>query len=401
MRRVLVLTSDTGAGHRSASRALVAGAVASPERRLELFELDPYRDDDPFWQRYATDATPEIQKRVVGPIAAIADRIVTWYGPVIRHAPWLWGLAFNLAAVRAVGEAYHAVYGRTVAARIRRAIDVSRASAVVSVHPLCNRAMADATAGRLHAAVVVTDLVDVHPFWAGHPRARHVVATSEAATALAALGVNPANISILGLPLRKEFGSVDQTVREARTRVGVDPDRDVVLFMGGGDGAGSLETVVRACDRSLRTNVETAPTFVVICGRNESLRRALEVQAWRGPIRILGFESGQSTATWMVAASVIVTKPGSLTVAESLAVGRPILLGPPLPGQEEGNVPLVVEAGAGLSYRTPTGAAAALGAMLGDPARLWEMGTAALRLRRADGTTRILDLIQSITLTAT
>jgi 1,2-diacylglycerol 3-beta-galactosyltransferase len=87
-----------------------------------------------------------------------------------------------------------------------------------------------------------------------------------------------------------------------------------------------------------------------------------------------------------------------MTVAESLAVGRPILLGPPLPGQEEGNVPLVVDSGAGLAYRDATGASEALRAMLSDPSALWEMGQRGLRMRRGDATERILDMVQSMVL---
>ena len=260
MRRVIVLTSDTGAGHRSASRALVAGARAAPERALELLELDPYRADDPFWAAFdATDAVQSphaparlIQSRVNGGrIDAFADRVVTWYDAVIRHAPWLWGVAYRLTAIPGGTAAYHAVYGRTVADRIRRAISLAGASAVVSVHPLCNRAMAVGADG-LPCAVIVTDLVDVHPFWAGHPGARHVVATPEAAGALAQLGVAPGRIATIGLPLRPAFARIDHTAREMRQRLGLDPDRDVVLFMGGGAGAGAMEAVLRACDRESR-----------------------------------------------------------------------------------------------------------------------------------------------------
>jgi processive 1,2-diacylglycerol beta-glucosyltransferase len=91
----------------------------------------------------------------------------------------------------------------------------------------------------------------------------------------------------------------------------------------------------------------------------------------------------------------VVTKPGSLTVAEALAMGRPLLLGRPLPGQEEGNVPYVVEAGAGLAIRTPTEAADAVEYLLGDPATRWEMGQRAARVSRPRATERTLDLLQS------
>ena len=393
---MLVLTSDTGAGHRSASRALVEGARAAPERALELLELDPYRADDPFWAAFG--ATDEVRIRGgVRAIDAFADRVVTWYGAVIRHAPWLWGLAYRGAATALGATAYHAVYGRAVARRIRRAVTVSGASAVVSVHPLCNRAMA-ISAGGLPCAVIVTDLVDVHPFWAGHPGARHVVATPEAAGALANLGVAPGRITTIGLPLRPAFRRIDHTAREMRQRLGLDPAREVVLFMGGGAGAGDMEAVLRACDRDSRVGDAATSTFVIVCGRNEALRTSVESRAWRGPVRVLGFEP--AIYEWMIASTVIVTKPGSLTVAESLAVGRPILLGPPLPGQEEGNVPLVVDAGAGLAYRDATEASEMLRAMLAEPSALWEMGQRGLRMRRADATERILDIVQSMVLSS-
>ncbi len=41
-------------------------------------------------------------------------------------------------------------------------------------------------------------------------------------------------------------------------------------------------------------------------------------------------------------------------------MGRPLILGRPLPGQEDGNVPLVVEAGAGDRGRDPAEAADAV-----------------------------------------
>jgi UDP-N-acetylglucosamine:LPS N-acetylglucosamine transferase len=392
MRRVIVLTSDTGAGHRSASRALVAGTTASPERGLELIELDPYRGDDPFWtDMCATDAVRAEVRGGAG--SGLADRAVTWYGPVIRQVPWLWGAAFRGAAMPGAALAYHLAYGRKVAARIHRAVDLSGAVGVVSVHPLCTRAMA-VGAPRLPCTVVVTDLVDVHPFWAGHPGAHHVVATTEAAGTLAKLGVAPGQIRTLGLPLGPAFARIDRTAREMRVHLGLDPDREVVLFMGGGAGAGDMEAVVRACDRDRAPGARGVPVFVVVCGRNDRLRASVESRAWRGPVRVLGFEP--AIHEWMIAATVIVTKPGSMTVAESLAVGRPILLGPPLPGQEEGNVPLVVDSGAGIAYRDPAGASDALGAMLADPVARWEMGQRGLRMRRGDATTRILDLVQSM-----
>lgn len=85
--------------------------------------------------------------------------------------------------------------------------------------------------------------------------------------------------------------------------------------------------------------------LAVVAGRNERLRRRLEAVDWPVPTYIYGFV--RTIPEMMAAADVIVTKAGPNTIAEALAVGRPMILTHYLPGQEEGNVDYVVQGGAG------------------------------------------------------
>jgi len=366
----------------------VAGASGAPERGIELIEFDPLVSGDPLLAQ---------ERSTVGVHPALMDRVVGLYGAVIVRAPWAWGLAFHLAALPGMRSIYHALHGRTVTSRIRAAIRATRAQAVVSVHPLVNDAMVAArdSEGRdLPLLTVVTDLVDVHPWWANGAVDRYVVGTGDAAGALIGLGIEPSRISVTGIPLRPTFGRVTSSAREMREHLGLDPAHPTVLFMGGGDGAGRLAEVVGACDAVVRSRGKEVTRFVVICGRNEPLRAAFEAREWRGPTTILGQVA--NVHEWMTASDVVVTKPGSLTVSESLAIGRPLLLGPPLPGQEEGNIPFVCDNGAGMAYRDATEASMLLEGMLADPASLWEMGQATFPLRHLKATERVLDLVQSL-----
>jgi UDP-N-acetylglucosamine:LPS N-acetylglucosamine transferase len=366
----------------------VAGASGAPERGIELIEFDPLVSGDPLLAQ---------ERSTVGVHPALMDRVVGLYGAVIVRAPWAWGLAFHLAALPGMRSIYHALHGRTVTSRIRAAIRATRAQAVVSVHPLVNDAMVAArnSEGRdLPLLTVVTDLVDVHPWWANGAVDRYVVGTGDAAGALIGLGIEPSRISVTGIPLRPTFGRVTSSAREMREHLGLDPAHPTVLFMGGGDGAGRLAEVVGACDAVVRSRGKEVTRFVVICGRNEPLRAAFEAREWRGPTTILGQVA--NVHEWMTASDVVVTKPGSLTVSESLAIGRPLLLGPPLPGQEEGNIPFVCDNGAGMAYRDATEASMLLEGMLADPASLWEMGQRTFPLRHLKATERVLDLVQSL-----
>jgi len=366
----------------------VAGASGAPERGIELIEFDPLVSGDPLLAQ---------ERSTVGVHPALMDRVVGLYGAVIVRAPWAWGLAFHLAALPGMRSIYHALHGRTVTSRIRAAIRATRAQAVVSVHPLVNDAMVAArnSEGRdLPLLTVVTDLVDVHSWWANGAVDRYVVGTGDAAGALIGLGIEPSRISVTGIPLRPTFGRVTSSAREMREHLGLDPAHPTVLFMGGGDGAGRLAEVVGACDAVVRSRGKEVTRFVVICGRNEPLRAAFEAREWRGPTTILGQVA--NVHEWMTASDVVVTKPGSLTVSESLAIGRPLLLGPPLPGQEEGNIPFVCDNGAGMAYRDATEASMLLEGMLADPASLWEMGQRTFPLRHLKATERVLDLVQSL-----
>jgi UDP-N-acetylglucosamine:LPS N-acetylglucosamine transferase len=183
-----------------------------------------------------------------------------------------------------------------------------------------------------------------------------------------------------------------------RARLDLDADLPVVLLTGGGDGAGRLPETARAL-----AAVEAAaagPRFqlVVLAGRNQRARRELEAQAWPMPTRLHGFVP--NIAEYMTAADVVVTKPGSITISEALALGRPLLLGRPLPGQEEGNVRYVVAAGAGFAYRSPAEAAEAAAFLLANPAARWEMGQRAARASHPRATERTLDLLQGLLLRA-
>ena len=50
----------------------------------------------------------------------------------------------------------------------------------------------------------------------------------------------------------------------------------------------------------------------------------------------------------MRASSLIVTKPGGLTTSEALAIGRPLVILNPIPGQETANSDFLLERGAAI-----------------------------------------------------
>jgi processive 1,2-diacylglycerol beta-glucosyltransferase len=83
---------------------------------------------------------------------------------------------------------------------------------------------------------------------------------------------------------------------------------------------------------------------IVVAGRNEELRHQLAAQDRKHPTHILGFTTNMHEL--MAVADLIITKPGGLTSSEALAMGRPLLILDPIPGQEAANSDFLLEHGA-------------------------------------------------------
>ena len=84
---------------------------------------------------------------------------------------------------------------------------------------------------------------------------------------------------------------------------------------------------------------------VVVCGRNEKLRRRLAEERFATPTLVLGFVDYMPEL--MRACDMAVTKAGPGAIAEALATSLPLIITGFLPGQETPNVDYVVESGFG------------------------------------------------------
>jgi len=303
--RVLILFGDTGGGHRAAARALTDA--------LKL--LDP--------TCVVTVADP-----LIGQGPAVVKRLASLYSPMIRRSRAAWGAVYHTSNTRPAFAAIRAVFP-----------DV-----VLSVHPLLNHISHQAIrkSDRPRALMtVITDLVDFHRGWT-FSRADLVIAPTELARKVALRRRVPADrIKLLGLPVDLRFRPPAPGEKQAlRRRFGLDEGRFTVLVIGGGAGVGHLDKQVRA--------LATDPfqwQVVVVCGRNEKLRRRLSENHFATPTLVLGFV--EYMPELMRACDMVVTKAGPGAIAEALATSLPIIITGFLPGQESPNVDFVVDSGFG------------------------------------------------------
>ncbi len=373
-RAILLLTADTGGGHRAAAEALRQALNRRYAGQLVAVTCDPLTGAD-------------------------ANRIVRWicrrYGPLVRLAPWLWSFLFHATNTAVTVGIVRRLLARFASAPIAAALVRHRPSAIVALHPLLTTpAVAALGRGSTHPALVtvVTDLGTVHRSW-WHPAVEHVVTPtddlSRRGRGLAA--PERERYDVLGIPVREQFlgGPARPDARAAlRASLGLDPDRFVVLVAAGAEGGRGVKEWTRAIV-SGGADVDV----VAVCGRDERLRRGLERLAARGCRRVIVTGFVENMADWLRSADLLVTKAGPGTIAEATSCGVPMLLAGHLPGQERGNTEIVVGAGAGRQVRGRRQVRAQIEELRSSPATLDRMRVAALRLGRPAAAAEIADLL--------
>jgi 1,2-diacylglycerol 3-beta-galactosyltransferase len=326
VKKLLFLIADTGGGHRAAATAVERQMGAAFPNEFEITILDPF-----------TSARP----RVIGGTAGL-------YGPITRHARWLWGGLFHSTNSRTAVALLERTVLRSVTVAVTEAIERLEPDCVVSFHPLMNhitvRAVRD-RARRIPVITVITDLVDIHVAWTCRDVDAVVVPSPGGLDHCRRAGIPAARCHDFGLAVDRRFTELPSDpagIAAIRERVGLRAGSFVVLVCGGADGSGGLVKHARA--------IAAGPfdvDVVVICGRNDRARAALtglHTSAGR-PVRVLGYVNNMPE--WMRASDVVVSKAGPGTIAEALCCGLPLLLVWYLPGQERGNVEWVVDIGAG------------------------------------------------------
>lgn len=359
--RILIATVTAGAGHLQAAAALEeAWRSFRPRdmvRRLDVLEF-----------------TPRLYRRMY----------VEGYVTLVAHAPELWGLVFsktdNPALVRKLTRLRRAL-ARVTATRFTRIVQRFKPQAVLCTHymplEIFGRIKASADKGGQASpfiASVVTDF-EAHALWMEPGVDLYCVAAEETKARLVARGAVPANVVATGIPVASKF-SLPIEAAAARKRLGLRDDLPVLLVLSGGFGMGPVSGILGELNK-LAQPVQ----LVVVCGRNEKLRRELAVLDRRHPTHILGFVTHMHEL--MAAADLVITKPGGLTTSEALAMGKPIFILNPIPGQEAANSDFLLEHGAAAKANRIEDLPFRLEKLLGS-AKLAEMARAAKALGRAD-----------------
>ena len=324
MNKVLIFYASYGGGHLSAAKSIQSYIIQNhPELDVELVDCMKYVNKS--FEKMTTMAYREMAKK----------------------APWVWGKIYDKAQKGTL--AHITTRSNTIMAiKLLKLLREKQPNLIVSTHPFSSQMCSYLKRKNKINSKIATVLTDFAPHdqWlVGKEFTDYFfVANTKMKDYLIGQDIPENKVYVTGIPISNRFlESFDKA--EIFNELNLNSSkRTILLFAGGEYGLGKSQTVdVFKCVVKHFKDIQ----LIAIAGKNEKIKEAFEdyvqKQGRADSVRVLPFT--KKVPELMAISDLVITKPGGLTISESLASNLPIVVINPIPGQEEENAEFLEEKG--------------------------------------------------------
>ena len=303
---ILILTGKFGMGHWSASQSL----------RQQLLRAFP-------------DADVEVLDLVAEAMPNASEAMYKCFNLLVTRGSGLFNLYYKLT--QDLPSDTGSLFEDLFLDKLEELFFKKKTDAVIATHPLCAQMVSrwkGETGSTLPLITCVTDLSS-HSEWIHKRTDCYLVGSNDIRSRLVAKGVAREIICVTGIPVRSEFK------RPICRKSGRERN---LLIMGGGLGLLPKKD-------SFYEALDTLPGVhtTIITGRNQKLYDRLAGK-YRN-IEVLGFTD--RVYDYMARADLVLTKPGGITLFETIFSELPMLAWEPFLEQEKNNARFLVKRGLG------------------------------------------------------
>ena len=335
--RLLILTAAFGEGHNSAARNL---ALAATDLGAETRVADP-----------CLLATP------------LLTAVMQWgYRLVTTHFPLIWEKIYK-ATDKCDFSRPNLPLMRRPESFLQTLVEEYQPDAIVSTYPIYPyflKRQFDETGSALPTFTVVTDSIEINASWLRAPTDRFLVTDQATLETMRCWGIPEEKIISTGFPVNPAFSTLTPVSADDSCK----PFR--ILYF-----ATAKKPFIRRHGRAL---LDASPDvqLTIVMGKNfralQSRARELKA-AYPGRVRLLGWT--RKVPQLLNKHHLVIGKAGGATVHEAIAACCPMLIHHLVPGQEEGNLQLLQQLGAGDLAENPKDLTKAVSTMLADNASRW------------------------------
>lgn len=363
MKKVLLLSCNTGQGHNSCAEAI-----------KEYFEAREVSCE-------ILDSLEFISKKFAG--------LISWgHSFIYRHTPELfrWGWHFSETHSEAFQEGAR-IY-KTMASgadALYQYIAVGQFDTIISTHALSALTLSHCL--KVHPLMVKTAFVATdHTWYPGLDACDlqyHFIPDNRLVGAYIQCGASPAFVIASGIPIRQCFW-MHMDKNTAKEQVGISCGHKHLLVMGGSMGAGPMAKMLKSISGQLTEDIDVT----VLCGTNRRLRQELLYRYnQQKNIHIKGYTN--QMPLYLDSADLYLTKPGGISITEAAVKCVPMAFVNAVAGCELYNMDYFTRMGAAISAGTPTDLVERSLSLLGSPAELRQMEESLRKHPQPNGAERI------------
>lgn len=238
-------------------------------------------------------------------------------------------------------------------------------------------------------AEVLTDY-EFHPLWLVDNIDLFFTATEEVKNGLVFYGADEKKVIVSGIPIHQKFSEV-KNKNDLRKKYGLVDNTLAVLISAGSFGLTPLSEAIEDFGK-----IKEDFQMLIICGNNEKFKKEMNDFKIKEPRlkQVFGFVDFMDEL--MAMSDILITKAGGITVSEALAVGLPMILIEPIPGQEEANADYLIERGAAIKARNLPALIHKTRELIINQEKLNQMSQAAKRISKPFASRSIIETIISL-----
>jgi len=266
------------------------------------------------------------------------------YAFIVSYAPWLWTAGFRITHIklwRIVIKGVRFVVNRLNTKNFAKFLSKENPDIIISTHFLPSEVSAYLKRTKRINSKLITVITDfgIHPFWLSEGTDIYVVASNFSKRQLVSRGIEENKIKEFGIPIDLKFSEKYEKAA-LYNKFGLRQDKFTALITTGSFSIGPIEKIVGLLYKDVQ--------LLVVCAHNKRLYKNLKDKNYPG-VSVFGFVD--NVQELMAISDIIITKPGGLTISESLAMDLAPIFVTAIPGQETENIKVLAYNGIGIYVR--------------------------------------------------
>ena len=348
--KILIFYAAYGGGHLSAARSI---------------------------KQYIDENYEDVETELVDCVKYInkgLDKITTLaYQEMAKKAPWAWGEIYNHSQKGTMSHISNSA-NKVMALKLNKLFDEYQPDIVISTHPFGSQMTAFLKSkGKTNCilASVMTDFASHDQWLVGHEYIDYIFVSHDGMKKeIISKGVKASKVHATGIPLSNRFLQHFNR-KEIKSSFDLDINKKTILFFGGGEfGLGKDKTLKIL--KAFIDNIKDEYQIIAISGKNVKMQEKFEALVGDNPnVQVYGYTN--EVPELMSISDLVVTKPGGLTITESLASGLPIVVINPIPGQEVENAEFLERKGVAVWIRKTEDPEQAVSELLSNPEQITHM----------------------------